>query len=92
MSDTAVHRLLQILLLVFCVPMLWGARFIHAEHRDDEHRTATYTYTLYSTLPPSPEGPSFCRDVAEGNYAVEMPCDWKPPFLWWLERRLGRPV
>ncbi len=89
MSDVAIHRLLQILLLIFCVPMIWGARFTHSEHLADAHQTATYTFTLYSKLPPSPEGPAFCRTVEQGSYAIDMPCDWRPPFVWWLERHIG---
>jgi hypothetical protein len=47
----------------------------------------TVTYTLYKSLPPPPDGPSFCKAVTIGDYGLMRPCDYRPPFVWWLQHR-----
>ena len=44
------------------------------------------TYTLYRTLPPPPVGPRFCPLADTGKYGLAGPCNFMPPFVWWLER------
>jgi hypothetical protein len=48
--------------------------------------TRTNTYTLYRTLPPPPVGPRFCPLADTGKYGLVGPCNFVPPFVWWLER------
>ena len=47
----------------------------------------TVTYTLYKNLPPAPQGPSFCKAVSIDGYGLMRPCDYKPPFVWWLHHK-----
>lgn len=44
-----------------------------------------YTMTMYKTLPPVPRGPAYCDFLAVSDYALARPCDWKPPFIGWLQ-------
>ena len=44
---------------------------------------------FYRTLPPAPAGPRFCPLAETGNYGLVGPCNFVPPFVWWLERRLA---
>jgi len=51
--------------------------------------TESQTYTLYKNLPSPPAGPRFCPVVDAGGYGLVLPCDYKPPFVWWLQHRAG---
>jgi hypothetical protein len=42
---------------------------------------------LYRTVPPPPAGPSFCPFLDTGQYGFVGPCNFVPPFVWWLEKR-----
>ena len=41
--------------------------------------------TVYWGLPPAPAGPSYCSILNFGSYALVLPCDFKPPFIGWLQ-------
>jgi hypothetical protein len=81
-----VHRVIQILLGGFCAFMIWGGGFFWLEFLPNNF-TKTTTYTLYSTLPPPPKGPTFCSFTVFGQYGVVMLCNYQPPFVWWLQHR-----
>jgi len=70
----------------WCAFMILGGGFFWTEPLPG-NVTKTLTYTLYSRLPPPPTGPRFCSHVLFGRYGVVMPCDYEPPFLWWLRRK-----
>ena len=70
----------------WCAFMILGGGFFWTEPLPG-NVTKTLTYTLYSRLPPPPQGPAFCSHVLFGRYGVVMPCDFEPPFLWWLRQR-----
>lgn len=82
-ANIIAHRLIQVCLLVFSAFMILGGGFFWQQGLADNF-TKTTTYTLYTTLPPPPEGPSFCKVVTIEKYGLVMPCDFQPPFVWWL--------
>jgi hypothetical protein len=45
----------------------------------------TQTLTLYKNLPLAPVGPRFCPVVNYEEYAMAFPCNFRPPFVDWLE-------
>jgi len=45
----------------------------------------TQTLTLYKKLPPAPVGPRFCEVVNYQAYAFALPCNFRPPFVDWLD-------
>ena len=80
------ERLFQITVFVVAGFMAWGGGFFWRDHLPD-NGTRTMTYTLYRTLPPAPVGPRFCEMVEAGDYGLVRPCNFVPPFVWWLEKR-----
>jgi len=80
------HRIVQICLFVFSAFMLWGGGFFWREALPD-NVTRTNTYTLYHGVPPPPVGPRFCPFMDTGKYGLVGPCNFQPPFVWWLEKR-----
>ena len=82
------QRIFQVVGGGLCAFMIWGGGFFWTESLPDNF-TRTNTYTLYSKLPPPPDGPAFCSHALFGQYGVVMPCNFEPPFLWWLLRKAG---
>ena len=80
------HKVIQAVLLFFSLFMLCGFGVFW---RDTAPGGAlrTTTYTLYRSVPPPPVGPRFCQFVDVGNYGLVGPCNFVPPFVWWLEKR-----
>jgi hypothetical protein len=80
------HKVVQATLLFFSLYMLCG---FGVSWRDTlpSGVVKTTTYTLYRTVPPPPEGPRFCQLVDMGKYGAVGPCNFVPPFIWWLEKR-----
>jgi hypothetical protein len=85
-SRAIVERIFQFLVFGFAIFMVWGGGFSRWESLSGEV-TRTVTYTLYRTLPPPPVGPAFCKIVTVGDYGLVIPCDYQPPFVWWLQHR-----
>ena len=81
------HRLLQFVLLAFSLFMIWGGGFFSREVLEG-NVTRTDTYTLYRSVPPPPVGPRFCPLLDRGSYGLVGPCNYVPPFVWWLEKRI----
>lgn len=71
-----------------CAFMIWGGGFFWTETLPNNF-TRTTTYTLYSKLPPPPKGPAFCSHMLFSPYGIVTPCDFEPPFVWWLRHRDG---
>ena len=44
-----------------------------------------YMITMYKTLPPAPRGPAYCDFLTVGSFALALPCNFKPPFIGWLQ-------
>lgn len=82
------QQIFNVVVGAFCIFMIWGGGFFWVESLPD-NVTKTTTYTLYSTLPPPPKGPAFCSFALFERHGVVMPCNFQPPFVWWLLRRLG---
>ncbi len=80
------QRMLPLILFAFSGFMLWGGAFFWRELLPD-NVTRTNTYTLYHGLSPPPVGPRFCPFLDTGTYGFVGPCDFQPPFVWWLEKR-----
>jgi len=82
-----LERIFQITVFVIAGFMAWGGGFFWRDQLAGNF-TRTNTYTLYRTLPPPPVGPRFCPLADTGTYGLAGPCNFVPPFVWWLERRL----
>jgi len=78
-----IERIIQIVVFGFVFFMVAGGGF--AKREVVPEGVLTTILTLYKTLPPAPAGPSYCSIVAVGDYGLVLPCDFKPPFLGWLE-------
>ena len=77
------HRIFQAVGLVFILFFVLGGGIGHRQIVPDGVRTTILT--LYKSLPPPPKGPAYCPQLDNGDYAVMAPCDFKPPFIGWLE-------
>jgi hypothetical protein len=80
------HRIIQAVLLFFSLYMLCGFGIFWRDTLPGGG-TRTTTYTLYRSVPPPPAGPRFCPFVDVGSYGLVGPCNFVPPFVWWLEKR-----
>lgn len=81
-----VERIFQAIVFVAAGFMVLGGGFFWRQALAGDY-TESQTYTLYKSLPPPPAGPRFCPVVDMGSYGLVMPCDYKPPFVWWLQHR-----
>ena len=81
-----LERILQLVVFTVAGFMVLGGGFFWREALADNY-VRSETYTLYKGLPPPPAGPRFCPVVDTGKYGLVMPCDYKPPFVWWLQHR-----
>lgn len=80
------HKIIQLVLLAFSLFMLCGGGVFWRDSLPGGAMRTT-TYTLYRSVPPPPAGPRFCPFVEVGNYGLVGPCNFVPPFVWWLEKR-----
>jgi len=85
-SRAVVERIFQFLVFGLAIFMVCGGGFSRWESLPGEG-IRTVTYTLYRTLPPPPQGPTSCKILTAGDYGLVMPCDYQPPFVWWLQHR-----
>jgi hypothetical protein len=83
-SFDIVHRTIQIVGLVFILFMVAGGGFSQKQ-RISPVTVKTTILTLYPKLPPAPEGPSYCNFVEFGTRGLVLPCNFKPPFIGWLQ-------
>jgi len=70
----------------WCAFMILGGGFFWTEALAG-NITKTNTYTLYPKLPPPPQGPRFCSHIVFAPYGIVLPCNYEPPFVWWLLRK-----
>jgi hypothetical protein len=82
------ERIFQVIVFVVAGFMVLGGGFFRRQALADNF-TESQTYTLYKSLPSPPAGPRFCPVVDAGSYGLVLPCDYKPPFVWWLQHRAG---
>jgi len=82
------QRIVTLVLGVFSAFMIWGGGFFWIDFLPDNF-TRTNTYTLYSKLPPPPQGPKFCPHFLFARSGIVIPCNYQPPFVWWLQHRAG---
>jgi hypothetical protein len=80
------HKIIQYVLLTFSLFMLCGGGVFWRDTLEGG-ATRTTTYTLYREVPPPPVGPRFCHFAEVGTYGLVGPCNFVPPFVWWLEKR-----
>jgi hypothetical protein len=80
------ERVFQAIVFVVAGFMVLGGGFFWRQALAGDV-TESQTYTLYKSLPPPPAGPRFCPVVDRGSYGLVLPCDYKPPFVWWLQHR-----
>jgi hypothetical protein len=77
------QRLFQIVVGGFCLFMAAGGGIAH--HTAEATGTRTTIFTIYKNLPPAPLGPSYCSIFDYGVRGLVLPCDFKPPFVGWLQ-------
>jgi hypothetical protein len=82
------ERVFQVAVFVVAGFMVLGGGFFWRQALAGDF-TQSETYTLYKSLPPPPAGPRFCPVVDTGSYGLVLPCDYRPPFVWWLQHRAG---
>lgn len=79
-----VQRTIQVVGIAFIVFMVCGGGFAqHQALADGAVRTTILT--MYPRLSVPPGGPSYCDIADYGDRALVLPCDFKPPFIGWLE-------
>jgi hypothetical protein len=83
-----MERIFQVTVFTVAGFMVLGGGFFRRDARADNF-VRSETYTLYKRLAPPPAGPHFCPVVDTGTYGLVLPCDYKPPFVWWLQHRNG---
>lgn len=69
-----------------CIYGILGGSFVYRENLPSGLYNS-YMLTMYKTLPPAPRGPAYCNFLPVGSVALALPCDFKPPFVWWLQHR-----
>ena len=79
-----ILKVIAIVIWTVCVYGVLGGAFVYRENLPSGLYNR-YTLTMYKTLPPPPKGPSYCEFLAVSDYALARPCDWKPPFVGWLQ-------
>jgi hypothetical protein len=84
--SAVLERTMQVVFFTFSIFMICGGGYFTVENLPDRV-TRTVTYTLYRTMAPPPVGPSFCKVLSFGRNGIVMPCNYQPPFIWWLEKR-----
>jgi hypothetical protein len=77
-------RVVVIVLWTFCIYGILGGAFVYREDLPTGLYN-NYTLTMYKTLPPAPRGPSYCNFVSIDVFALALPCNFKPPFIGWLQ-------
>jgi hypothetical protein len=82
----AILKVLATVIWTVCVYGLLGGAFVYRETLPSGLYNR-YTLTMYKTLPPPPKGPRYCEFLTVSDYSLARPCDWKPPFVWWLQHR-----
>jgi hypothetical protein len=86
MIAPVAQRIFQLVVFGGAAFMALGGGFFREKALPD-NASRTVTYTLYKSLPPPPRGPSFCKAVTVNGYGLMRPCNYKPPFVWWLQHR-----
>lgn len=79
-----VLRVIAILIWSVCIYGFLGGAFVWREDMSSGLYNR-YILTMYKTLPPPPQGPSYCNVLDAGAYALALPCNFKPPFIGWLQ-------
>ena len=77
-------RIVAIAIWTVCIYGILGGSFTMREDLPNGLYNR-YTLTMYKTLPPAPRGPSYCDFLNAGAYGLAFPCDFKPPFIGWLQ-------
>jgi hypothetical protein len=83
-----VERIFQVTVFAVAIFMVLGGGFFWRESLGDNF-SRSETYTLYKSLPAPPLGPRFCPVAETGKYGLVLPCNFEPPFVWWLQHRKG---
>jgi hypothetical protein len=83
---TILLRVIAIAIWTVCIYGVLGGAFAYREDLPGGLYNR-YVLTMYKTLPPPPKGPAYCDFLGVSCYALAAPCDFKPPFIWWLQHR-----
>jgi hypothetical protein len=77
-------RITATLIWTVCIYGILGGAFVYREKLPGGFTESTML-TMYKTLPPAPRGPAYCNFLDAGALALALPCDFKPPFVGWLQ-------
>ena len=80
---TAV-RIVAVMLWVVVLYGVAGGGFAYRENLPSGLYN-NYMIMVYTRLPPAPKGPSYCNILHAGAFSLVLPCDFKPPFIGWLQ-------
>jgi hypothetical protein len=81
---TTVFRIATVTLWVVILYGVSGGGFVYRENLPSGLYNS-YMITVYTRLPPAPKGPAYCSILRAGVLSLVLPCDFKPPFLGWLQ-------
>jgi hypothetical protein len=77
-------RVVAVLIWTVCLYGILGGAFVYRENLSSGLYNS-YTLTMYKTLPLAPLGAAYCNFLELGVAALAGPCDFKPPFIGWLQ-------
>jgi hypothetical protein len=81
---SVVVRTVAAAIWTICIYGILGGAFVYREDLSSGLYDS-YMLTMYKTLPPAPLGPAYCNFLNLGSVALALPCDFKPPFIGWLQ-------
>jgi hypothetical protein len=77
-------RAALIVIWTVCIYGILGGAFVYREDLPSGLYNR-YLLTMYKTLLPPPRGPAYCNVLDIGSFALALPCNFKPPFIGWLQ-------
>ena len=79
-----VFRVVAVTLWIVIIYGVLGGGFAYREELPNGLYNS-YMITVYTRLPPAPSGPAYCNILRASAFSLVMPCDFKPPFIGWLQ-------
>ena len=77
-------RILAVTLWLVFIYGVLGGGFVYRENLPSGLYNS-YMITVYTRLPPAPTGPAYCSFLHWRAFSLVLPCDFKPPFIGWLQ-------
>jgi hypothetical protein len=77
-------RVAVIAIWTVCIYGILGGAFVYREDLPSGLYNR-YMIVMYKSLPPPPRGPAYCDFLSVQPVALALPCNFKPPFIGWLQ-------